>query len=195
MVEFNPKYKLRPDEVEDERPGLDDIFGSVGEAMNRSQFGGRAPAQYRGGVQDSLSAARQRLAGLGGTRSSLVRAAAPASAASPVAHANGDVRQMAQAAAAKRGWTGAQWNALADLVQRESGWNPNAKNPTSTAAGLFQFLDSTRANYGISRTSPLQAQIDAGLRYIADRYKTPQAALTHWLAKKPINGKSVGHWY
>jgi hypothetical protein len=29
---------------------------------------------------------------------------------------------------------------ISSIVQRESGWNPNAKNPTSSAAGLAQFL-------------------------------------------------------
>lgn len=108
---------------------------------------------------------------------------------------SGDPRSLAQRMAAERGWTGQEWDALVDLVQRESGWNPNAQNPTSTAYGLFQFLDSTRKNYGITRDASLQQQIDAGLRYIADRYRTPSGALAHWLARKPINGRDVGHWY
>jgi hypothetical protein len=29
------------------------------------------------------------------------------------------------------------------IIARESTWNPSAKNPSSTAAGLAQFLDST----------------------------------------------------
>lgn len=107
----------------------------------------------------------------------------------------GDVRSLVQSLAAKRGWSGNQWDALADLIQRESGWNPTAANPTSSAYGLFQFLDSTRKNYGITRQSPLEAQINAGLQYIADRYQDPQRALQHWLARKPINGRDVGHWY
>jgi len=31
------------------------------------------------------------------------------------------------------------------IIARESGWDPSAKNPYSTAAGLAQFLDSTWA--------------------------------------------------
>lgn len=34
------------------------------------------------------------------------------------------------------------------IIKRESGGNPVAKNPRSTASGLYQFLDSTWANYG-----------------------------------------------
>lgn len=41
---------------------------------------------------------------------------------------------------------------LQATARRESSWNPNAKNPNSTAAGLFQFTDDTwqklMANYG-----------------------------------------------
>lgn len=97
--------------------------------------------------------------------------------------------------AADRGWTGSQWNALHDLVTRESGWNHTAKNPTSSAYGLFQFLDSTRSNYGITRDASLNDQIQAGLQYIQDRYKTPEGALNFWLSRRPINGKDVGNWY
>ena len=34
------------------------------------------------------------------------------------------------------------------VLARESGGNPLAENPTSTASGLWQFLDSTWAGYG-----------------------------------------------
>lgn len=34
------------------------------------------------------------------------------------------------------------------VVQRESGFNPTAENPTSTASGLYQFIDSTWAGFG-----------------------------------------------
>ncbi len=45
-------------------------------------------------------------------------------------------------AASRYGWgAGANWSALQWIVNRESGGNPNAKNPRSTAYGLFQFLN------------------------------------------------------
>jgi len=52
------------------------------------------------------------------------------------------------------------------LIIAESGWNPNAKNPASTAHGLGQFLDSTWDNVnkalggGLDRDNP-NDQIDA----------------------------------
>jgi hypothetical protein len=83
----------------------------------------------------------------------------------------------AQLAAKRYGWSGDQWDALQELVQRESSWDPQADNPTSTAHGLFQFLESTRNNYGIGLNASPKAQIAAGLRYIQDRYGSPSKAL------------------
>ncbi|WJN63463.1 hypothetical protein [Streptomyces phage phiScoe56] len=97
-------------------------------------------------------------------------------------------REIGRELAAERGWTGAEWTALEDLWTRESGWNPDAQNPTSTAYGIAQFLDSTWAGYGIAKTSDARLQIKAGLRYIAARYGTPSNALGFWLRQSP-------HWY
>lgn len=107
--------------------------------------------------------------------------AAAANAASgaftPVA-ATGPVQDIVRAAMVSRGWNASpQWDALARLIQKESSWNPNAQNPTSTAYGLFQFLNSTWAGTGIAKTSNPALQAEAGARYIASRYKTPSAAL------------------
>jgi len=59
------------------------------------------------------------------------------------------------------------------LWGRESGWNPDAQNPTSTAYGIPQFLDSTWAGTGIAKTSDPYLQIKAGLIYIESRYGSP----------------------
>jgi SLT domain-containing protein len=69
-----------------------------------------------------------------------------------------------------------------ELVARESSFNPNAKNPKSSAAGLFQFLDQTRKNYGGSKVNwndPYQQAL-AGLKYVKDRYSNPVKALQFW---------------
>jgi SLT domain-containing protein len=71
---------------------------------------------------------------------------------------------------------------IEELVARESSFNSNAKNPTSTAQGLFQFLDGTRKNYGwagVNWSDPYD-QSYAGVRYIIDRYGTPEKALQFW---------------
>jgi len=93
---------------------------------------------------------------------------------------------LGQRIAASHGWAGAQWSALFRLWMNESGWNPNAQNPTSTAYGIPQFLNSTWAGTGIAKTSDPGRQIEAGSRYIASRYGSPVNALRFWMAH---------HWY
>lgn len=69
-----------------------------------------------------------------------------------------------------------------ELIARESSFNPRAKNPKSTASGMFQFLDGTRANYGgtsVNWSDPYQQSLK-GLQYIKDRYGTPEKALAFW---------------
>lgn len=84
------------------------------------------------------------------------------------------------------GWAGPEWNAAVSLINRESGFRNTVKNPTSTAYGMFQFLDSTWAGYGIPKTSDPTQQSIAGGRYIKARYGDPLNALSH--------GNSFG-WY
>lgn len=79
--------------------------------------------------------------------------------------------------AAAYGWgSGAEWDALNNIVMAESGWNNEAQNPGSTAYGIFQFLDTTWASTGYSKTSDPATQISAGLKYIRQRYGDPVAA-------------------
>ncbi|WP_081965894.1 transglycosylase SLT domain-containing protein [Paenibacillus sp. FSL H7-0357] len=77
----------------------------------------------------------------------------------------------------------AEWQKpLEELVARESSFNPNAKNPKSTAAGLYQFLNGTRKNYGgnsVDWSDPNQ-QASKGLQYVIDRYGDPYKALQFW---------------
>jgi tape measure domain-containing protein len=86
------------------------------------------------------------------------------------------------------GWIGGQWTALNSLIQGESGWRNTAQNPTSTAYGIFQFLNSTWAGVGATKTSDPRGQIIAGLRYIKQAYGSPANAYAKWLSRSP-------HWY
>lgn len=107
-----------------------------------------------------------------------------------------DVQSLAQQmAVAEKGWGGEQWDALYELVDHESGWNPYANNPNSSAQDLFQFLDQTRETYGLQPGAPVDQQIRAGLQYIEDRYGDPVRALNHWRSRVPIDGRDVGNWY
>jgi Transglycosylase SLT domain len=88
-----------------------------------------------------------------------------------------------------RGWnSGGEWQSLLALWNGESGWNNNAQNPTSTAYGIAQFLNSTWGGTGYSKSSDPSIQIKAGLKYISQRYGDPSSAWNFWKAQNP-------HWY
>ncbi len=91
--------------------------------------------------------------------------------------------------ATQYGWgSGGQWDSLYALEMGEAGFNPNAQNPTSTAYGLGQFLDSTWAMTGISKTSDPWAQAKAMMIYISQVYGSPANAYAKWSGRSP-------HWY
>lgn len=98
--------------------------------------------------------------------------------------------------AAARGWSVSAWK---ELVRRESGGNPEARNPSSGAFGLGQFLGATAqayAKYGALSHDPVK-QIEAMARYISDRYGTPSAALAfhdanNWYKQGGIVGLRFG---
>lgn len=99
------------------------------------------------------------------------------------------IQQIVKLVAQRYGWAGGlEWNSLYDLIQQESSWNPNIKNPNSTAYGLFQFLDSTWAGYGIKTSDP-RLQTEAGLKYIQSRYRDPIGA---WNFHKAHNWYDTG---
>lgn len=91
--------------------------------------------------------------------------------------------------AVKRGVDPSWVPLLSEIVKRESSYNPNAKNPKSTAYGYGQFLSSTRANYekktGLSYSDPVN-QLIMMAAYVKDRYGSPQNALAFW---------NKNHWY
>jgi membrane-bound lytic murein transglycosylase MltF len=69
-----------------------------------------------------------------------------------------------------------QFYCLDEIVWKESRWNPKAKNPKSSAYGLFQILKSKEKD-------PIK-QIDNGLKYINARYNgCACTALAHHKAK------------
>jgi len=85
-------------------------------------------------------------------------------------------KQQVKGVAAQYGWdSGSQWNALEELVQRESSWNVNAANPNSSARGLFQKMTSLHG--AVEGSAAGQAQW--GLPYIQRTYGTPSLALAH----------------
>lgn len=73
---------------------------------------------------------------------------------------------------------------LARTAQIESGGDPNAKNPNSSASGLFQFIDSTAAQYGIDPMDPAQAT-EGAARLAADNSRY----LRNILGRDPTAGE------
>lgn len=102
----------------------------------------------------------------------------------PGGMSSGSAVNLGRVMAAAYGWVGAMFDALNKLWTRESGWNPNAVNPSSGAYGIPQALGHGHPfNLGDAG-----AQIAWGLAYIAGRYGNPINAWAHetqvgWYAK------------
>lgn len=89
--------------------------------------------------------------------------------------ASGDpaVVEAVRGVAARYGWgSGPEWDALSQLIAKESSWNPAAANPRSSARGLFQKMTSI---HGPVEGTPA-GQAEWGLNYIRGRYGSPSKA-------------------
>jgi hypothetical protein len=142
----------------------------------RSPQATAALAQDQARVQE-LQAAAAREAQAATARQA---ATAPAAPATPSPTADDGTAGAAAYRAYARARVGArQFGCLDPLWQRESHWQPSAKNPGSTAYGIPQLLTATWGATGIAKTSNGFRQVDAGLVYIAAAYGTPCAAWSH----------------
>lgn len=92
----------------------------------------------------------------------------------------GDVEERLKAATVAAFGEG-HWPAMRNIIMRESGMNPNARNPSSGACGLFQALPCSKMG-----GTGVENQIQWGIGYVRARYGTPQQAWAFWLAN---------HWY
>ncbi|GAB3245374.1 aggregation-promoting factor C-terminal-like domain-containing protein [Kineosporia babensis] len=95
-------------------------------------------------------------------------------------NAQRDPKSAARVMVTDRGWSSAEFSCLDSLWTKESNWNYQAQNPTSSAYGIPQSLPGSKmASAGSDwRTNPV-TQIRWGLDYIEDRYGTPCAAWGH----------------
>lgn len=100
------------------------------------------------------------------------------------------------------GWSGNQFGALDQLWNHESGWNPGANNPSSSAYGIPQGLVQLHhiprpywgtkvsdAGGGTYAGGDPKYQVRWGLNYIKGRYGSPAAAWAHWT---PASGYDSG---
>lgn len=74
-------------------------------------------------------------------------------------------------------------NFLTTEAQIESGMNPSARNP-SGASGLFQFIPSTAARYGVNPQDPASSA-EGAARLASDN----SAALAQQLGRQPTSGE------
>jgi hypothetical protein len=115
----------------------------------------------------------------------------------PTGDSPGDVESLVKRMAARRGWTGREWRALEKIIEGtanvpgESHWALGADNPTSTAIGFPQRLESAHPF-----SSPRQRQrwihspkkqADWFLDYVGSRYHNNP--LEAWRFKREH------HWY
>jgi hypothetical protein len=70
-------------------------------------------------------------------------------------------------------WGRSEWTALKKLWGKESAWNHEADNPTSSAYGVAQVLNT-------DPKTPAPRQVAKGLEYIVHRYDLPSVAWSHW---------------
>jgi hypothetical protein len=94
--------------------------------------------------------------------------------------AQGDPREIARALLPRFGFSADEFGCLDSLWTRESGWNPSADNPSSSAYGIPQALPGSKMSTAGAdwATNPV-TQITWGLGYIQDRYGSPCAAWSH----------------
>ncbi|QYJ02656.1 lytic transglycosylase domain-containing protein [Nocardioides panacisoli] len=91
-----------------------------------------------------------------------------------------DPRTIARALMGDFGFSASQFGCLDSLWQKESGWNPAARNPSSGAHGIPQALPGSKmASAGSDWATNPRTQITWGLGYIQDRYGSPCAAWGH----------------
>ena len=111
--------------------------------------------------------------------------AAPASAVSTDGtHASPEqARQIARSMLPAKGWGDDQYECLVWVWDHESGWQWNAKNPSSGAYGIPQALPASKlASAGADWHENATTQITWGLGYVQSRYNTPCGAKTFWLS-------------
>ena len=80
----------------------------------------------------------------------------------------------------------------APIIACESGGNPTAQNPSSTASGLFQFLDTSWIAYGGGTYARRAKDATPAQQYEIANRAYAQSGLTPWTASKGCwGGKSA----
>jgi len=96
--------------------------------------------------------------------------------------ARGDIGKLVMEKATQHGVDPA---ILLGIGQIESGLNPKAKAPTSSASGIFQFIDETGKRYGIDNPFDAEQNADAGARLTRDNIN----GLRRSIGREPTPGE------
>lgn len=158
-------------------------YGSVNEADVISAMGGGG----QGGSSATTSMGGNGTSGSKNTVTGKSSGNTPATGGSIKVPA-GSISAIAKKLAKKYGWdSGTQWDDFVKVENREAGWNLHAKNPTSTAYGLAQFIDGPSEYYKYGgNPNTAQGQLTAMFAYIKERYGSP--------AKAWSNEQSAGYY-
>lgn len=82
------------------------------------------------------------------------------------------------------GWSDADFNALVNLWNRESGWSVTNRNRSSGAYGIPQALPASKmSSAGSDYLTNYKTQINWGLSYIKSRYGSPSNAWSSFRSK------------
>jgi len=102
--------------------------------------------------------------------------------------ASGSGQAALKKAADTKGWgSGAEWQALNNVEMAEAGYSLTAKNPSSGAYGMAQFINGPSEYYQYGgNPNTYDGQAIAMVNYIAQRYGDPIAAWAH---------EQAYHWY
>jgi hypothetical protein len=97
-------------------------------------------------------------------------------------HSRHTPREIARSMLRHFGWWPRQFKYLNALWNRESSWNIYASNPYSGAYGIPQAVPGSKmSSAGAKWRTSARTQIRWGLRYIHDRYGSPERAWDHEL--------------
>ncbi len=131
-------------------------------------------------VKRASRSSNDRLAGVDATKAAVLSNAAGAAKTGVKDLSKADPRSLAQALLPQFGFSSSQFGCLERLWTKESGWNPHADNPSSSAYGIPQALPGSKmASAGPDWAHNPETQIRWGLGYIKARYGTPCGAWGH----------------
>jgi hypothetical protein len=105
-------------------------------------------------------------------------ASAPAAAGSVVGAkgTKGEIQRLVYNMSLALKWNPADWEYV---IEKESGYNPAAVNPSSGATGLGQALGATKTTYPKMVSPDPRTQLEGMAEYINKRYGNPTKARQH----------------